>query len=213
MTTSITITISDDRDPHVCDPMCDCPTALYRTQAAIDTARREDRAQPRGLSERLQAMRYAAPTTAWFEEMALEAARLETMAATSRVRDWILRDHPDSDAAVWAAECDAADAMTPTESAAALHRTIEATVRDLERAQLLPIDHECVHDAMGDSLVWAGNRKFKACMTGSLDTPARNYLVTTSRDDDDEPGAERITNNLADVRAWLLAWGVATVDA
>lgn len=202
----ITIRLNGAELTHDCGPNCDCPRAIARTQQAIDWDRNERGAEPRALSERLRAMRQGSPEPEWFDAMAQRADVLETACG-------ITASDAGAEASDWAARCDADDAMTPTQSAAALHRTIEATVRDLERAQLLPIDHECVHDAMGDSLVWAGNRKFKACMTGSLDTPARHYLVTTSRDDDDEPGDERTTMDLAEVRAWLLAWGAAGVYA
>jgi hypothetical protein len=218
MATSITISISGDGDAHVCGPMCDCPTALYQTQVAIDTDRREQGMQPRGLSERLQAMRYGAPTTAWFEEMALEAVRLETMAATSRVRDWIIRDHPDSDAAVWAAECDAADAATPEARAIALRTAIEPLVPLLASADLLPADHEYVwRDDSGEAVVHAGHYRFVVSPTAT--SAARNgaWIVTTSdeRSGDDTDGtfSERVSVDRQEIRAWLVAWAAANTYA
>lgn len=202
----ITIRLNGAELTHDCGPTCDCPLAIARTQQAIDWDRAERGAEPRALSERLRAMRLGTPEPEWFDAMAQRAEVLET-ACGIPARD------AGAEAAAWAAQADAEDAMTPAERTAALHRTIEAAVADLERAQLVPIDHEYVRDVMGDSTVWAGNLKFTAAITGSVDTPATHYLVTTSRDDDTEPGTERTTNNLAQVRAWLLAWGAAAVYA
>lgn len=207
MATSITISISGDGDAHICGPDCDCPTALAQTQAAIDAARREDGAQPRSLSERIHGMRHAAPTTAWFEEMALEAERLETMAATSKVRDWILRDHPDSDAAVWAAECDAADAATPAERAMQMRNAIEATVRLLDRAAVLGTDHEFIWVAeSGEARVHFGVHRFVVTPHDRSAARHGSYIVTT--DDETEPSdhGQRVSVDVQEIRAWLVAW-------
>ena len=204
----ITIRLNGAELTHDCGPTCDCPRAIARTQKAIDWDRSERGSEPRALSERLRAMRQGTPEPEWFDAMAQRADVLETACGmNAEARD------AGAQAAGWAAQCEAEDAMTPGERAAALHRTIEATVADLERAELIPIDHEYVHDFMGESLVWARNLKFKASMTGSLDTPATHYLVTTSSDADDVRDGERTTNNLDQVRAWLLAWGAKTVYA
>jgi hypothetical protein len=203
----ITIRLNGAELMHDCGPNCDCPLAIARTQQAIDWDRAERGAEPRALSERLRAMRHGTPEPEWFDAMAQRADVLET-ACGIRTPD------AGAEAAAWAAQCDAEDSATPAQRAAALHRTIEITVADLERAQLVPIDHEYVHDAnVGESLVWAGNLKFVASMTGSLDTPARHYQVTTSDDKYDEPGDTRTTLDLAEVRAWLLAWGARAVYA
>lgn len=200
--------------PHTCAPDCDCPTALARTQEAIDAARTQEGRPQRGLSERLLAMRYAAPGTAWFEAMAQEAVILETRAATRILKDKILQQQPGTEAAAWVAAGDAHDAMTPQQRAVAMHAAVEQTVTLLERAALLPLDHEYVLDPnVGQSRVYAGNLKFVADMTGSLDTPANQYLVTTSRDDDDQLGQERFTVDLNTVRAWLLAWAAEAAFA
>ena len=212
---NITITV-DGATAHVCGGMCDCPKAITRAQNAIDTDRAERGTQPRGLSERLRGMRHGAPGPEWFDAMAQRADVLETACGMRETARDVVADTSGArtEAATWAARCDADDAMTLRQRAAALHDAVEATVRDLERAELILIDHEYVHDAnVGESLVWAGNLKFVAGMTGQLDTPATHYLIRTSRDDDDEPGTERTTNNLAEVRAWLLAWGAPAVYA
>lgn len=204
--------------PHTCAPDCDCPTALANTQEAIDTARAEEGRPQRGLSERLHAMRHAAPSTEWFEAVAQEAVILETRAATRVVKDAILQQQPGTDAAAWVASCDADDAMTPQQRAVAMHTAVGQTVKLLERAALLPLDHEYVLDAnVGESYVWAGNLKFVVGMTGSIDTPANQYVVTTSSDDSNEPDdparTERFTVDLNTVRAWLLAWATEAAYA
>ncbi len=205
----ITIRLNGAELTHECGPNCDCPQAIARTQQAIDWDRAERGAPARDLSERLRAMRHGTPEPEWFDAMAQRADVLETACGMKAEAN-----DAGAQAAAWAAQCDAEDAMTPSERATALHRTIQETVRDLERASLIPVDHEYVRDAnVGESLVWAGNLKFVAGMTGELDTPAARYLVTTSNDAEDEPTTERITNNLATVRAWLLAWGAAAVYA
>lgn len=207
----ITIRLDGAKLTHDCGPNCDCPRAIARTQQAIDWDRNERGADPRALSERLRGMRNGSPEPEWFDAMAQRADTLET-ACGIRASD------AGAEAADWVARCDAEDAMTPAQRGEALRRTIEVTVRDLERASLVPLDHEYVYDAnVGESLVWAGNRKFVADMTGSLDTPARHYRVTTSDDGaaegTDGSRNERTTIDLAEVRAWLLAWAAAGVYA
>lgn len=202
----ITIRLDGAELTHDCGPNCDCPRAIARTQQAIDWDRNERGAEPRALSERLRAMRHGSPEPEWFDAMAQRADVLETACGMNAEANGA-----GDQAAAWVASCDAEDAMTPAERAAALQRTIEATVRDLERAELLPLDHEYVHNPMGDSVVWAQHLKFTANMTGSLDTPARHYQVTTSDDRYDEPGDTRTTIDLAEVRAWLIAWGAKAV--
>jgi hypothetical protein len=206
----ITIRLDGAVLTHDCGPNCDCPRAIARTQQAIDWDRSERGAEPRALSERLRGMRNGTPEPEWFDAMAQRADVLETACGIAAE----MARGAGAEAAAWAARCDTEDARTPQQRATAMHAAIKATVRDLERAHLIPLDHEYVYDAnVGESLVWAGNRKFVAAMTGELDTPAAHYLVTTSSDADDEPGTERTTNNVDEVRAWVLAWSAAAVYA
>lgn len=205
----ITIRLDGAELTHDCGPTCDCPRAIARTQQAIDWDRSERGAEPRDLSERLRAMRHGSPEPEWFDAMAQRADVLETACGIKAEQG-----DAGAQAAAWAAQCDADDAATPAERLKAMHAAVEATVSDLERANLIPIDHELDIDRnRGEANVWARNLRFTVGMTGSLDKPARHYLVITSRDDDDKPGDDRTTNNLAEVRAWLLAWGAAAVYA
>jgi len=201
----ITIAIPGSWDAHVCDANCDCPRALARTQTAIDAARVEDGREPRPLSKRLHAMRHATPDPEWFDVVSFQAQQLEDLAALQH-RDTTAG----TQAADWAATQDAADAATPTQRRDMLRDAIAATVRDLERAELLPVTHEYVHDPRAEiSRVYAGTQVFAAEMTGKLDTPAAHYVVTTSDEVDDDAATERFTTDLNAVRAWLLAWACA----
>ncbi len=205
----ITIRLNGAELTHECGPNCDCPQAIARTQQAIDWDRAERGAPARDLSERLRAMRHGTPEPEWFDAMAQRADVLETACGMKAEAS-----DPGAEAAAWAAQCDADDAASPAERLRAMYAEVENTVADLERSSLIPVDHE--HDIdtkLGEARVFAGNLRFTVCMSGSLDIPARHYLVMTSADDDDEPGDERTTNNLADVRAWLLAWGAKAVYA
>lgn len=112
-------------------------------------------------------------------------------------------------AARWAARCEASDAATPAVRLTALYAAVSDTILILERAQLLPADHEHGPNAWEAYLCTVGNQRFAAAMTGSLDTPARHYIVTTTSDDEEGPGVERFTMDLNQVRAWLLSWAVA----
>jgi hypothetical protein len=201
----ITIELPDSLTGHVCGPDCDCPRALARTQGAIDAARIEDGRGPRLLSQRLHAMRNATPGPEWFDSVAFQAQQLEDLAALQ---------HRDSEAtasaARWADAEDAADAATPTHRCDMLRDAIAATVRDLERAELLPVDHEYDYEPNAEiSRVYTGTHVFAAELTGALDTPAAHYVVTTSDETDDEAAVERFTTDLNAVRAWLLAWACA----
>lgn len=116
---------------------------------------------------------------------------------------------PGAQAAAWAASCEALDAASATERLAALHRVMDATVDDLERAELVPDDYEYVPDTnVGEFRILTGNLQFRAGMTGSLDTPAAHFIVTTSDDDDPGIAMERTTTDLGQVRAWLMSWTV-----
>lgn len=200
---NITITV-DGADAHVCGGMCDCPKAITRAQTAIDSDRAEHDVPARGLSERLHGMRNGAPGPDWFDAMAQQAETLEARAAAA--------DNPASGAlAAWAARCDASDAATPAQRFAALDATIETTVMDLARAEILPPDHlsDVDMDAR-QSLVFVGDQMFVAALHGAS-APTARYRVTTSTQDDTGPSSERITADLNEVRAWLLAWCVATM--
>jgi hypothetical protein len=207
---NITITV-DGATAHVCGGMCDCPKAITRAQNAIDTDRAEHGTQPRGLSERLHGMRHGAPGPEWFDAMTEQAQTLEARAATAVLPDVIVRDAPASQVAAWAARSDALDAAMPAQRFAALDGAIMSTVMDLARAELLPPDH--VSDADLDarqSLVFVGEHLFTAALHGE-DAPAARYRVTTSTQDETGPRTERITADLNEVRAWLLAWCVAAM--
>lgn len=184
-----TITVHDAEitPEHACGPNCDCPAALARTQQAIDTARAQDGLPGRPLSERLHAMRHATPDSAWFEHAATEARQLET----SRTPD-----------------------DRPRDQIKAMHETVRDTVLDLERADLIPTDHEYTYvSGMQECHVYTGNLRFIVGMTGMSDTPANCYVVSTSSDADDEPVTERFADDVGVVRAWLLAWAAkATYD-
>lgn len=200
---NIIITV-DGAAGHVCGGMCDCPRAIARYQDAIDTDRAEHGTPPRGLSERLHGMRNGAPGPDWFDAMAQQAQTLEARAAAA--------DQPGTGAlAAWAARCDASDAATPAQRFDALDATIETTVMDLARAELLPPDHLSDVDLDArQSLVFVGNHLFTATLH-KPDAPAARYRITTSTRDDTGPSSERITADLNEVRAWLLAWCVAAM--
>lgn len=202
---TITITTSDTDHVHTCDPNCDCPRALALTQEAIDADRFERGAAPRLLSERLHAMRYATPSRQWFELASVEAARLETAAQPVEARQ----------AAAWAASADEQDAWTPKERASHLQAAMTDLVKILSRGGVLPADAELVHDPAGyESRVIAGNLCFVASLTGSIDTPARGYVVTTTDDGQADGGPEeRATVDLDMVRAWFTFWAAETVYA
>jgi hypothetical protein len=207
---NITITV-DGADAHVCGSMCDCSRAIARYQEAIDSDRAEHGTQPRGLSERLLGMRNGAPRHEWFVGMAQQAEILEARAASAVLPDVIVRDAPASQVAAWAASCDASDAAMPAQRFAALDAAITSTVKDLERAELLPPNY--VSDADLDarqSLVFVGNHLFTAALHGQ-NAPAARYRVTTSTQDETGPSSDRITADLNEVRAWLLAWCVAAM--
>lgn len=201
----ITIDLPDSWAAHVCGPDCDCPRALARTQVAIDAARVEDGREPRLLSQRLRRMRNATPEPEWFDAVAFQAQQLEDLAALQRSDG-----DTGTQAARWAADADAADNATPTQRRDMLRDAIAATVRDLERAKLLPFNSEHTYDPAAEiSGVYAGTKVFAAELTGALDTPAAHYVVTTADEADDEAAAERFTTDLNAVRAWLLAWACA----
>lgn len=194
---------------HECEPECDCPTALARVQLAIDTDRRRNGVQQRPLSGRIYEMRNAAPPSSWFDDIGYEVSLIETVHTN-------LSSKAADDAAAWAARCEASDAATPAERAAALHTTVEGVVADLARAELLPVDHEYAMSA-GESRVYSGNLRFHAAMTGALDAPAAHYVITTFDDDgdpdNDGSGVERFTTDLGAVRSWLIAWAAAATYA
>lgn len=196
---TITVTVDDEHTVHVCGSDCDCPRALALTQEAIDADRAERGAQPRTLSERLHGMRHAAPSTHWFELAAVDAKALEARATTAG-----------GQAAAWAEACDASDAASPSERAASLHAVVAETFRLLERAELLPFQREHVYDPkMEITRVYAGTKVFAAELTGSLDTPAAHYAITTSDETDPDDASERFTTDIHAVSAWLLAWACA----
>lgn len=201
----ITIDLPGSWTAHVCDANCDCPRALARTQAAIDTARIEDGREPRPLSKRLHAMRHATPEPEWFDVVSFQAQQLEDLAALRQ-----LDTSAGAQAAEWAAAEDATDAATPTQRRDMLRDAIAATVRDLERAELLPFNREHTYDPkMEISRVYVGTQVFTAEMTGAIDTPAAHYVVTTHDEVEDDSATERFTTDLNAVRAWLLAWACA----
>ena len=116
---------------------------------------------------------------------------------------------PAEQAAAWAASCEALDAASATERLVALHRVMDATVDDLERAELVPDDYQYTPRlSIGEFRILTGNLEFRAGMTGSLDTPAAHFIVTTSDDDDPGIAMERTTTDLGQVRAWLMSWTV-----
>lgn len=117
-------------------------------------------------------------------------------------------------AAQWAASCEAADAATPAERLTTMYAAVEDTVRLFERAGLLPADYQYVQDTGWQvARVYVGDLRFVVGMTGSLDTPAAHYVVTTSSDVADVHGSERFTRDLGEVRAWLAAWAVAAIGS
>jgi hypothetical protein len=196
----ITIELPNSWNAHVCGGMCDCPKAIARAQAALDADRAQRGAEPRPLSERLHGMRNATPEPDWFDSVAFQAQQLEDL------RD--IQKTAGAQAAAWAASADAHDAATHSQRRDVLRDAVEATVRDLERAELLPVDHEYNYEPNAEiSRVYAGTKVFAAELTGALDTPAAHYVVTTSDEaDDDDDAAERFTTDVNAVRAWLLAW-------
>lgn len=200
-------------DAHIapgrpCTPDCDCPVVLARTQQAIDTARAQDGRPARPLSERLYAMQYATPDTAWFVAASADAAALEratpgdTTPSTPMPAIFQPAEYPSLHLA--------AD-LAPRDRIAAMHLVVRDTVLDLERADLIPTDHEYTFvSGMQECHVYTGNLRFIVGMTGMVDTPANCFVVTTSCDDCDDcdgvPGTERFADDLDTVRAWLLAW-------
>ena len=60
------------------------------------------------------------------------------------------------------------------------------------------------------SLVFVSDHLFTAALHGE-DAPASRYRITTSTQDENGPHSERITADLNEVRAWLLAWCVAAM--
>jgi hypothetical protein len=199
-TLNLTITLDGAELTHTCGPLCDCPRAMAATQMAIDEDRAERAAAPRPLSERLRGMRNADPEPEWFDQVAYQAELLENRDPSGA----------GAEAAAWAARTDAEDARTPTQRRDALRDAVAATVADLQRAQLLPVDHEYAYDPRAEiSRVYAGSKIFAAELTGAKDTPAAHYVVTTSDETDDDGASERFTTDLNAVRAWLLAWAAA----
>lgn len=203
---TITITTSDTDRVHTCDSNCDCPRALALTQDAIDADRVDRGAKARPLSERLHAMRYAAPTRDWFERAAGDARALEAEVA---------RPIAARQASAWATRTDDEDAWTPRQRVDHLQAAVSNAVRILAMGGVLPADHELVHDdALHESRVIVGNLVFVAGITGSIDSPANGYRVTTTNENrpDGDP-EERATVDLDLVQAWLVFWAAETVHA
>ena len=116
----------------------------------------------------------------------MAAARNRSRRATAEAPD----QRGGADAARWASQVrEASDAAPYAERLAALYAAVADTILILERAQPLPADHEHGPNAWEAYLCTVGNQRFAAALTGSLDTPARHYIVTTTSDDEEGPGA------------------------
>lgn len=199
---SITITLTGAGTAHVCDPDCDCPRALARTQTAIDTARTQDGHEPRPLAERLRSMRNAAPEPEWFDTMAYQAERLQDL--LDRERDHVTAQYRTQ----LAARTASADLPMGPDFVSLLN-TLEDTDDMLRTAQLLPDDAELVHDrTAGTVSLYTGPYKFVARFIEAGPIKAAQYQVTTWHivQDDDEPLTERFTVGVDHVRAWCVAW-------
>jgi hypothetical protein len=195
----ITIELPNSWDAHVCGGMCDCPKAIARAQAALDADRAQRGAEPRPLSERLHGMRNATPEPDWFDSVAFQAQQLEDLRDIQQAAAGPAVEQ----AARWA---NAADTATPDQRRDMLREALGATVRDLELAELLPVDYQYAYDPIAEiSRVYAGIQVFAAELSGALDASDAHYAVTTS----DVPGGpviQRLTADLNEVCAWLLAW-------
>lgn len=207
---------------HTCGPDCDCPVALARTQQAIDADRALNGDAPRPLGDRIRGMQYARPDHAWFEQVADDADELLHLLHQQRGRAGAAEQRVNQ-LQTQAYQVPGGNMPMPiatnidTARKIMLERTMAHTFNMLERVRLLPTDHEYVVEPMVDGgkvMIWAGNLKFEAEITGLLDTPKNGYRVVVTDDatPDGNP-AEQLTDDLDDVRAWLTGWAAAATYA
>lgn len=197
---SFTITLPEQLDAaHTCDPTCGCPAAVARAQLAIDTDRAEHGAPARSLRDRVAGMRNAAPPADWFDQVArdvdvmqdqLDRERAHTAAANRRIIDL---------------QAERRGARGPLN---AMLAAVSDALYVLRLAELLPASMDYAPDETWErARLYIGNLRLDVEMTGSLDTPAGEYLVTASDESaEDSHISQRSTADLDELRAWVTAW-------
>lgn len=191
---SFTITV-DAASAHQCDAACGCPAAVAVAQAAIDADREHRGAEPRSLGDRVRGMRHATPPAAWFDMIGRHVDRLVD-----------LLDRERGYTAAAQLQIIELQRRRGTDPLGAMHDAVADTVRVLILAELMPSGHEYgVHQGTQDVHLNVGAHGLVVGMTGSQDSPANHYVVTTT-DDGTEQTRERFTLDLDDVRAWVTAW-------